>query len=165
MIAELGHFALIVALCVAVVQASVPLIGAQRGNDAWVAVAQPTAYAQFLMVAVAFFSLMHAFVQSDFSVLAVYQSSHSLKPLLYKVTGVWGNHEGSLLLWILILSGFGAAVAAFGRNLPPQLKARVLSVQAMIGVGFLLFILFTSNPFERVFPVPVEGREIGRAHV
>ncbi len=158
MIAELGHFALIVALVVALVQATVPLIGAQRGNDAWVAVAQPAAYAQFLMAVVAFFALMHAFVQSDFSVLAVFQSSHSLKPLLYKVTGVWGNHEGSLLLWILILSGFGAAVAAFGRNLPPQLKARVLAVQAMIGVGFLLFILFTSNPFERIFPVPQEGQ-------
>ena len=158
MLAELGHFALIVALVVAAVQATVPLIGAARDSDAWIAVAQPAAYAQFLMAAVAFFALMYLFVTSDFSVLAVFQSSHSLKPLLYKVAGVWGNHEGSLLLWILILSGFGAAVAAFGTNLPPALKARVLAVQAMIGVGFLGFILFTSNPFERVFPVPAEGR-------
>jgi cytochrome c-type biogenesis protein CcmF len=157
-VAELGHFALIVALVVAAVQATVPLIGAARGDDALIAVARPAAGMQFLMAALAFFALMYCFVQSDFSLLAVFQSSHSLKPLLYKVTGVWGNHEGSLLLWILILTGFGAAVAGFGRNLPPSLMARVLSVQAMVGVGFLAFILFTSNPFERVFPVPAEGR-------
>ena len=158
MVAELGHFALIVALVVAAVQASVPLIGAARGADEMIAVARPAALIQFLMAVVAFFALMYCFVQSDFSVLAVFQSSHSLKPLLYKVTGVWGNHEGSLLLWILILTGFGAAVATFGTNLPPALAARVLAVQAMIGVGFLAFILFTSNPFERIFPVPLEGQ-------
>ncbi|MBM3506632.1 MAG: heme lyase CcmF/NrfE family subunit [Alphaproteobacteria bacterium] len=158
MVAELGHFALIVALVVAAVQATVPLIGAARGADDWVAVARPAAGIQFLMAAVAFFALMYCFVQSDFSVATVFQSSHSLKPLLYKVTGVWGNHEGSLLLWILILTGFGAAVATFGTNLPPALAARVLSVQAMVGVGFLAFILFTSNPFERIFPAPAEGR-------
>ena len=157
MIAELGHFALIVAFVIAAVQATVPLVGAHRGDDNWIAVARPAALTQFLMVAVAFFALMWCFVHSDFSVYAVYNSSHSLKPLVYKIAGVWGNHEGSLLLWILILSGFGAAVAAFGNNLPPALKARVLSVQGVIGIGFLAFILFTSNPFARVFPAPEEG--------
>ena len=157
MIAELGHFALIVAITVAAVQAVVPLVGAHRGSDAWIAVARPAAFAQFGLAALAFGCLTTAFVTSDFSVLAVVQNSHSLKPMLYKVTGVWGNHEGSLLLWILILTAFGAAVAAFGRNLPPGLCARVLSVQAMIGLGFLAFILFTSNPFERVIPAPVQG--------
>ena len=157
MTAELGHFALIVALTVAAVQATVPLIGAHRGADAWTAVARPAALAQFGLVALSFGCLTTAFVTSDFSVVAVVQNSHSLKPMLYKVTGVWGNHEGSLLLWILILTGFGAAVAAFGGNLPPGLQARVLSVQAMIGLGFLLFILFTSNPFARVFPAPEQG--------
>lgn len=109
------------------------------------------------MVAVAFAALMRAFLISDFSVSAAYQSSHSQMFWLYKLTGTWGNHEGSLLLWILILSGFGAAVAAFGTNLPPALQARVLAVQAMIGVGFLSFIVFTSNPLARVIPVPPEG--------
>ncbi len=157
MIAEIGQFALILALVVAAVQGTVPMIGAQRGVASWMAVARPAASAQFGFVVVAFAALMYSFVQSDFSVLAVQQSSHSLKPLLYKITGVWGNHEGSLLLWILILSGFGAAVAWFGNNLPPGLRARVLAVQALIGLGFLSFILLTSNPFERVLPAPFEG--------
>ncbi|MDA1132754.1 MAG: heme lyase CcmF/NrfE family subunit, partial [Proteobacteria bacterium] len=157
MIAELGHFALIVATIVAVVQAVVPLVGAARGVDAWINVARPAALVQFALVAIAFAALVNAFVTSDFSVVAVVQNSHSLKPLLYKISGVWGNHEGSLLLWILILTGFGAAVAAFGNNLPPALRARALSVQAMIGVGFLGFILLTSNPFARVFPAPADG--------
>ena len=155
--AELGHFALLLALMIAVVQAVVPLIGAQRDVAPWIAVARPAAFGQFLMVAVAFAALMRAFLISDFSVSAVYQSSHSQMFWLYKLTGTWGNHEGSLLLWILILSGFGAAVAAFGTNLPPALQARVLAVQAMIGVGFLSFIVFTSNPLARVIPVPPEG--------
>ena len=157
MIAELGHFALILAVVVAAVQGTVPLIGAQRGTDSWIAVARPAAAAQFGFVAMAFAALTYSFVTSDFSVITVAQSSHSLKPLLYKITGVWGNHEGSLLLWILILSGFGAAVALFGTNLPPGLRARVLAVQALIGVGFLSFILLTSNPFARILPAPLEG--------
>ena len=157
MIAEIGHFALIVAMAVALTQALVPLVGAQRGVEAWIAVARPAALVQFGLVALAFGALTTAFVTSDFSVLAVVQNSHSLKPMLYKISGVWGNHEGSLLLWILILTGFGAALAVFGDNLPPGLKARVLSVQAMIAIGFLGLILFTSNPFERVFPTPAEG--------
>ena len=157
MIAELGHFALIVATVVAIVQAVVPLVGAARGVDAWINVARPAALVQFALVAISFAALVFVFVTSDFSVVAVVQNSHSLKPLLYKISGVWGNHEGSLLLWILILTGFGAAVAAFGNNLPSALRARVLSVQAMIGIGFLGFILLTSNPFARVFPAPADG--------
>ncbi|MDA8230400.1 MAG: heme lyase CcmF/NrfE family subunit [Magnetospirillum sp.] len=157
MIAEIGHFALILALAVALVQASVPLIGAQRGNAAWMGLAGPAAVAQFLCVGIAFAALMHAYVTSDFSVLNVAQNSHSLKPMLYKVAGLWGNHEGSLLLWITILAVFGLALTAFGGNLPPGLKARALAVQAMIAVGFLLFILFTSNPFLRLDPPPMDG--------
>jgi cytochrome c-type biogenesis protein CcmF len=109
-------------------------------------------------VALSFGCLMYAYIVSDFSVLNVVMNSHSLKPMLYKVSGTWGNHEGSMLLWVLILAGFGAAVAVFGGNLPPQLRARALSVQAWIAVGFYLFILLTSNPFERVFPPPLDGQ-------
>ena len=158
MIPELGHFALILALCVALVQAVAPLVGAQRGDASWMAVARPAALTQFALIAVAFACLTQAYVTSDFSVLNVARNSHSAKPMLYKISGVWANHEGSMLLWVLILALFGSAVAAFGRNLPPALGARVLSVQAMIGVGFLAFILFTSNPFERLVVAPVDGR-------
>jgi cytochrome c-type biogenesis protein CcmF len=157
MITELGHFALILALCVAVLQSVVPLVGAARHDPALTAWARPAALAQFLLVATSFFALMHAYIVSDFSLANVAANSHSLKPLLYKVSGVWSNHEGSMLLWVFILALFGAAVAAFGHNLPPPLRARVLAVQAMIGVGFLLFILLTSNPFLRQWPVPPDG--------
>ncbi len=158
MIAETGHFALILALFVAVVQAVLPMIGAVRGNRSWMDVGGTAAMAQFLLVGVSFACLTNAFATSDFSVMNVVQNSHSAKPMLYKISGVWGNHEGSMLLWVLILAVFGAAVAAFGRNLPPTLKARVLSVQSMISVGFFLFILFTSNPFVRVMPPATDGR-------
>ena len=160
MIAEIGHFALLLALAVAGVQAVVPLIGAARGDVPLMQVAQPAAVAQFGFVATAFACLTWAFVVSDFTVAAVVANSHSAKPLLYKITGVWGNHEGSMVLWVLILALFGAAVAVFGRNLPPALRARVLAVQAMIGVAFLAFIAFTSNPFLRVFPPPNDGRDL-----
>ena len=157
MIAEIGHFALVLALCVAVVQAVVPLVGAKRGMTSWMAVAEPASALQFLFIAIAFGALTNAYVTSDFSVMNVAQNSHTEKPMLYKVAGVWGNHEGSLLLWITILALFGFAVTLFGRNLPPGLKSRALSVQAMISVGFLLFILLTSNPFMRLEPPPVDG--------
>ncbi|TAN55289.1 MAG: heme lyase CcmF/NrfE family subunit [Magnetospirillum sp.] len=157
MIAEIGHFALVLALCVAVVQAVVPLVGAKRGMGSWMAVAGPASMLQFLFIAVAFGALTNAYVTSDFSVMNVAQNSHTEKPMLYKVAGVWGNHEGSLLLWITILALFGFAVTLFGRNLPPGLKSRALAVQAMISVGFLLFILLTSNPFARLEPPPVDG--------
>jgi len=158
--AELGHFALILALFVAIVQATLPLIGAQRNYAPWIALSKPTAYCQFALVAISFASLTHLHVTSDFSVLNVVQNSHTAKPMLYKIAGVWGNHEGSLLLWVQILSLFGAAVALFGANLPPAFRSRVLAVQAMIAVGFYLFILITSNPFERIMPPPLNGRDL-----
>ncbi|MCB2107435.1 MAG: cytochrome c biogenesis protein CcsA, partial [Rhodobacteraceae bacterium] len=158
MIAELGLFALALALPVAIIQALVPMIGAARGNGAWMAVARPAALVQLGLIAVAFGALTHAYVTSDFSVLNVFQNSHTLKPLLYKISGVWGNHEGSMVLWVAILAVFGATVAVFGRNLPATLRARTLAVQGAIGAGFLAFILFTSNPFLRIDPPPVEGR-------
>jgi len=158
--AELGHFTLILALLVAIVQATLPLIGAQRRFAPWIALARPTAFCQFILVAISFACLTHLHIISDFSVLNVVQNSHTAKPLLYKIAGVWGNHEGSLLLWVLILALFGSAVALFGANLPPAFRARVLSVQALIAVGFYLFILLTSNPFERVFQPPLDGQDL-----
>ena len=158
MIAELGHYSLVLAMSVALVQAIFPLVGAWRGDSGWMGLARPSAFVQFLLIAIAFGALMYAYITSDFSVLNVATNSHSAKPLLYKISGVWGNHEGSLLLWLLILVVFGAAVALFGGNLPAEFRARVLSVQAMISVGFLAFVLFTSNPFERLFPVPIDGQ-------
>lgn len=158
MTAELGHYALILALFIAIAQSIVPLWGAQRGDSVLMDASRPTALALFTAVGLAFLCLVHGFVVSDFSIANVYQNSHSDKPMLYKISGVWGNHEGSLLLWITILSLFGLAVALLGRNIPPQLRARALAVQAMITAGFLLFILFTSNPFERLDPVPANGR-------
>jgi cytochrome c-type biogenesis protein CcmF len=157
MIAEAGHFALLLALAIALAQAIVPLIGASRGDVALMDFARAAAQAQFGFIAVAFFCLMWSFVVSDFTVSLVVQSSHSAKPLLYKISGLWGNHEGSMVLWVFILALFGAAIAVFGDNLPPSLRARVLAVQAMIGVAFLLFIVLTSNPFQRVFPPPADG--------
>ena len=160
MIAEAGHFALALALFVAIVQATLPMIGAHRGNGAWMAMDRPSAIAQFLLIAFSFGCLTYSHVVSDFTVLNVVQNSHSLKPMLYKVSGVWGNHEGSLLLWVLIMSAFGSAVALFGGNLPPSLRARVLGVQALVAVGFYLFMLLTSNPFDRVFPAALDGRDM-----
>ncbi|PKQ09023.1 MAG: heme lyase NrfEFG subunit NrfE [Alphaproteobacteria bacterium HGW-Alphaproteobacteria-12] len=157
MIVELGHFALVLALAVALAQMIVPMIGAHRRDAGLMGVAAPAALVQFALVAFAFFALMHAFIVSDFSVKLVYDNSHSEKPMLFKVAGVWGNHEGSMVLWVLILSLFGALVARFGRNLPDTLRARVLAVQASIAVAFLLFIVFTSNPFLRLDPAPFEG--------
>ena len=158
MIAEVGQFALSLALVVAIVQAVLPMIGAQRGDAAMMSVGYPAALSQLLLTGLAFAALTYGFVVSDFSVVTVASNSHSLKPMLYKVTGVWANHEGSMLMWVLILALFGWAVAQFGDNLPPSLRARVLSVQAMIGVAFLAFIIFTSNPFLRLDPAPIDGR-------
>src|SRR5690348_2767162 len=157
MIAELGHFALILALCVALVQAVVPLAGAARGNLAWMAVGRNAALVQFALVALAMAALMHAYVTSDFSVINVAENSHTDKPLLYRISGVWGNHEGSMLLWVFMLGVCSAALATFSGNLPPDLRARVLSVQGMIAAGFLLFILLTSNPFLRTWPPAANG--------
>ncbi|MSP82171.1 MAG: heme lyase CcmF/NrfE family subunit [Alphaproteobacteria bacterium] len=160
MIAELGHFSLVLALLTAIVQATVPLWGAWRGDAGLIGIAPFAAAAQFLFVALAFFALMHAYVVSDFSVVNVFENSHSLKPILYKLSGLWGNHEGSLILWVLILTLFGLAVAFGGGNLPPAFRARALAVQGMISVGFLAFSLATSNPFLRLDPAPLEGRDL-----
>ena len=160
MIVELGHFALIVAAMLAVVQMVVPFIGAQRRWAGWMDVAEPAATAQFVLVAASFAALTYAFVTSDFSLRLVTLNSHSDKPMIYKITGVWGNHEGSLLLWVLILALFGASAAWFGGNLRPTLRARVLSVQAAVGVAFYAFILFTSNPFTRLAEPPLDGQDL-----
>ncbi len=160
MLAELGHFALILALAVAIVQATLPLYGAARRNAGLMAMAEPAANAQFLLISFAFGALTYAFVTSDFSLKLVTANSHSLKPLLYKVTGVWGNHEGSMLLWSLIVALFGAAVTWFGGQLPDTLKARVLGVQGLIGVAFLTFLILTSNPFLRLAMPPLDGQDL-----
>ncbi|WP_417770292.1 heme lyase CcmF/NrfE family subunit, partial [Stappia sp.] len=160
MIIELGHFALILAFVLALVQCVVPVWGAVAGDRRLMAVAPPVAGMQFLLVGIAFAALSHAYVTSDFSVLNVVENSHSAKPDLYKITGVWGNHEGSLLLWVLILALFGALVAAFGRNIPADLRAATLGVQGWVTAAFLLFMLATSNPFLRVDPAPMEGNDL-----
>ena len=160
MIPEIGHYALVLALLLAVAQSVMPLVGAARRDVAWMETGRMAAFAQLAAITISFAALMQAHVVSDFSVLNVVNNSHSLKPMLYKVAGVWGNHEGSMLLWVFMLALFGAAVAGFGRNIPPTLKARVLGVQGLIGVGFLLFILLTSNPFARILPAPLDGNDL-----
>ena len=157
MIAEIGHFALVLAFALALYQTVVPLYGAHRADGALMRTALPAAFSQLGLIAIAFAALTWAYVTSDFTVENVWANSHTAKPLLYKVAGVWGNHEGSMVLWVLILALFGAAVALFGSNLPLTLKSRVLAVQGSIGAAFLLFILATSNPFQRLDPTPIEG--------
>jgi cytochrome c-type biogenesis protein CcmF len=160
MIPETGHYALVLALALGLVQSVAPVVGAQRRDAALMGLADSTALAQFAFVALSFAALVTCYVTSDFSVATVYENSHSQMPLVYKVTSVWGNHEGSMLLWVLILSVFGAGVAAFGRNLPAALKALVLAVQSWIACAFYLFILLTSNPFLRLADPPFEGRDL-----
>ena len=160
MVPELGHFALVLALFLALIQASVPLLGARRNDSLLMGVAGTTAIGQFCFVALAFAALIASYVQSDFSVQTVFENSHSAMPLIYKITSAWGNHEGSMLLWVLILALFGALVAIFGGNLPDRLRANVLGVQSWIAVAFDLFILLTSNPFLRIADAPIEGRDL-----
>lgn len=160
MIPEIGHFALVLALCVAVVQAVIPLWGSLSGRASWVALGVPSAQLQAVLVAISYACLTYGFLVHDFSVLYVANTSNSELPLIYRISGVWGAHEGSLLLWALILSVWTFAVSIFSRGVPTAMLARVLSVMAMVSVGFLLFILITSNPFERIFPVPLEGRDL-----
>ncbi|KNG93148.1 heme lyase CcmF/NrfE family subunit [Pseudaestuariivita atlantica] len=160
MITELGHFALILAFLVAIVQTVVPLVGAHKRWASWMAVAEPAATLQFLLTAFAFAALMYAFITSDFSLRLVVLNSHSAKPMLYKISGTWGNHEGSMLLWVLILTLFGASAAWFGQSLPPTLRARVLGVQAAVAVAFFAFILLTSNPFLRLVVPPFDGEDL-----
>ena len=158
MIAETGHYALILALAVAIAQTALPIWGTRSRDPQLTAIAVPAAQAQFLLIAVAFAALTTAYVTSDFSVLNVWQNSHSSKPMIYKIAGVWGNHEGSMVLWVLMLALFGAAVATYGTNLPKELQANVLAVQGSIAAAFLLFIIVASNPFTRLDPAPFDGR-------
>ena len=160
MIVELGHLALALALAVALFQSAVPLWGAVKGDEAIARMGVSGALVQFAFVALAFAALTKAYLTSDFSVANVYQNSHTLKPVLYKWSGVWGNHEGSMLLWVLILALFGALVALFSRRLPADLLATTLAVQGMVAAAFLAFLLFTSNPFLRLANPPFEGRDL-----
>ncbi|RPE81465.1 heme lyase CcmF/NrfE family subunit [Vulcaniibacterium tengchongense] len=158
--AELGQVALVLALLVAVLQAALPLAGAQKQVPAWMAVARPAAYAQLALVALAFAILTCGFVGQDFSLRYVAENSNSLLPLVYRYTAVWGAHEGSLLLWALILALWTAAVARFSRRLPEPVLARVLGVMGVVAIGFLAFLIFTSNPFQRLLPAAAEGRDL-----
>src|SRR6476619_5397450 len=157
---ELGQFALALAFMTALVQGVLPIAGAARGNRAWMNVARPAAHGLFVFVAFAFGCLTYAFVTNDFSVAYVAEHSNSALPLHYRVAGVWGGHEGSLLLWVLMLTVWMVAVTLFSRHLPNDLVARVLGVMGLIAVGFLAFMLFTSNPFDRLIPAAADGRDL-----
>jgi cytochrome c-type biogenesis protein CcmF len=160
MLPELGHYALILALCLALVQGIVPLTGAARGVDNWMALARPVAWGQFLLLLLSFGILSYAFVSNDFSVAYAARNSNSMLPAIYRFSAVWGGHEGSLLLWALLLAGWSAAVGLFSRRLPQVMVARVLGVMGLVSVGFLSFLIFTSNPFERLWPIPADGRDL-----
>ena len=160
MIPEIGHFSLWLALGIALVMGAVPLAGAQIGRADWMALARPLAYAMFFCVALAFGCLVSAFVNHDFSVAYVVSNSNTALPLQYRVAGVWGGHEGSLLLWVLMLALWTVAVALFSQHLPLPVAARILAVMGLVAVGFLLFMLLTSNPFDRLFPAALQGRDL-----
>ncbi|MFZ0486789.1 MAG: heme lyase CcmF/NrfE family subunit, partial [Arenicellales bacterium] len=160
MIPEIGHFALILALVVAIVQTFVPIVGAARGYGTWVAVARPAARANMLMVMIAYGCLTYAFITHDFSVAYVSENSNVNLPLIYRISGVWGAHEGSLMLWLLILGIWTGAVSIFSRSVPEYVIARVLGVMGFISIGFLMFTLFTSDPFERLLPAATSGRDL-----
>jgi len=159
-IPEIGHFALILALLVALVQGSFPIIGAARGNAVWMGLARPAARAQFLLIAIAFICLAYAFASMDYSVTYVATNSNSKLPLQYRIAAVWGGHEGSLLLWAMILSIWTVAVSFFSKHLPDAMRARILGVMGLISIGFLLFMLTVSNPFERLIPAAMDGRDL-----
>ncbi|MTI43719.1 cytochrome c-type biogenesis protein CcmF [Roseibium hamelinense] len=160
MIVELGHYALVLTFALTLIQSTVPLWGAVREDDRLMAIAPPVSIAMFFLVLISFAALTIAYVTSDFSVVNVWENSHSAKPMLFKITGVWGNHEGSLLLWVLILVFFGALVAYFGSNMPSPLRAATLAVQGWVTAGFVLFMLATSNPFNRIPSAPIEGNDL-----
>jgi cytochrome c-type biogenesis protein CcmF len=159
-IPELGQAALLLALAVALVQGTVPLVGAARGREDWMSLARPAAQAHFALVAVAFFCLASSFARNDFSLLYVAMHSNTSLPLAYRLSGVWGGHEGSLLLWLMMLCAWMLALARFSRHIPTPVVARILAVMGLIGAGFLLFMLCTSNPFERLMPVPLDGNDL-----
>ncbi len=160
MIVETGHYALVLALALALAQFAIPFAGARMNDAALMRVARPAAIAQFLFVALSYSALTYAHVTSDFSLQNVIENSHSLKPFIYKISGVWGNHEGSMLLWVLVLSLCGALIALFSAAMSDRLRADALAMQGLLGAAFLLFILLTSNPFARVAPAPWEGRDL-----
>ena len=160
MIPEIGQVSLIIAFCLALIQSSFPLIGAQLGNRRWINLAAPVARGQFLFVVLAYFCLTYSFLVDDFSVRYVASTSNTQLPLIYKIAGVWGAHEGSLLLWALLLSVWTVAVSFFSKSIPKIMLARVVSVMGMVSVGFESFMLFTSNPFIRLFPAPIDGRSL-----
>ena len=160
MIVETGHYALVLALAIALLQSIIPFWGARINHASLMLVGVSTALSQFLFLSVSFAALSYAYLTSDFSVLNVADNSNSAMPLIYKLSGVWGNHEGSMLLWSLILSLFGALIAVFGRALPAPLRADSIAVQGLIGAAFLLFIIMTSNPFARLLPAPAEGQDL-----
>ncbi len=160
MVPELGHFSLILALCMSLILGTLPIFGAYRGYSSWIAVARPTAYAQFLFMALSYGCLTYSCLTHDFSVKYIATNSNTSLPVIYLISGVWGAHEGSLLLWGLVLTIWTALVARFSRSIPEATVARVLGVMGLVGIGFLLFLLFTSNPFERLFPAPLEGRDL-----
>jgi cytochrome c-type biogenesis protein CcmF len=160
MIPEIGQFALILALCMAIVQGILPIFGAAKSITGWVHVAKPAAFGQLLFMGVAYACLTASFISHDFSVAYVAQNSNTALPLIYLISGVWGAHEGSLLLWALTLSIWTALVAAFSQHIPDATRARVLGVMGLVSIGFILFLLLTSNPFERLFPFPAEGRDL-----
>ncbi|MBV2120745.1 MAG: heme lyase CcmF/NrfE family subunit [Candidatus Thiodiazotropha sp. (ex Ctena orbiculata)] len=160
MIPELGHFALILALCLAVTQAIVPLVGSYTRNNAWMAASRSLAWGQFVFLTISLLILTNAFLSNDFSVVYVAQHGNTKLPDIYKISAVWGAHEGSLLLWAFLLAAWSVAIAAFSRNLPLEMVSRVLAVMGMVSIGFMLFMLLTSNPFDRTFPVPLEGGEL-----
>ena len=160
MIPELGHFSLILTLFVALAQGGLSLVGAMRGKATWIAFARPAARVQFMLILISFASLTWAFVTKDFSVAYVAQNSNNQLPLVYRIAAVWGGHEGSLLLWMLMQTGWAFAVSILSKQLPDEMVARVLGVLGLISAGFLLFILLTSNPFERLVPAALEGRDL-----
>ncbi|MEM9209574.1 MAG: cytochrome c biogenesis protein CcsA, partial [Pseudomonadota bacterium] len=160
MIPELGHFALILALGLALAQGILPLVGAHRGDAALMALARPAALGQFGFVCVSFACLAYAFLTSDFTVEYVASHSHLALPDVYKFSAIWGAHEGSLLLWILLMALWTVAVGRYSRDLPEAFAARVIGVLGLLSVGFLLFTLLTSNPFIRLIPAPADGADL-----
>ncbi len=160
MIPELGNFALILALLLAVTQGTLPIIGAAHGIHSWIALARPVVQGQFVFLAIAFGCLAYSFVSNDFSVLNVARNSNSELPIQYRIAASWGSHEGSLLLWVFMLSAWSVAVSVFSRHLPDEMVARVLGVMGLVSVGFILFLLVTSNPFDRLFPAALEGSDL-----
>ena len=160
MIAELGNFCLCLALCLTIAQSIVPIMGTHKNKNSWMAFARPASYAQWCLVMLSYCLLTYAFITHDYSIAYVANNSNNAQPLIYRISGVWGAHEGSLLLWILMLSSWTALVGLFSRNVPNDMVARVLAVLGFVSIGFLSFTLFTSNPFARLLTIPLDGREL-----